>query len=329
MRRNPDDKELLARLTVETDDDPRAMRGKVDHYLEFRVFDEGRLAATATFRTKRKYMEAVEVIVNAPWRRRGVASWLYRYAQNRTGLIVKHSKDQTLDGRAFAKGRRRNPKMGSTTVPGWVVQYCRENYDRLTALGFDLSKPPYGAGHFGVVFPYKPDPRFVAKVTRDPAEGPAARKMIKLQAEGAYGVDGAAIFKSVEAGPPINFRGKIWPTFLIIRENVEPLKYEDSLYRIFGALSDGQEAARKYASLKTERKRDMWYQEYVSAMHRVSSVAPYLGEFMMAAIDYFGAPLTDVHAKNVGKTITNWGDDVRPPGTIVAFDLGHTAPTEE
>lgn len=329
MRRNPDDTSLLSRLTVEVDDDPAVARGKSGNWKMAIAKEEGVTVARFLFKLQRKFAEAKDIAVLEDVQRKGVASWLYRWVERKYGVKVKHSTDQTRDGRAFAEGRRRNPKMGSTTVPGWVVQYCRENYDRLTALGFDLSKPPYGAGHFGVVFPYKPDPRFVAKVTRDPAEGPAARKMIKLQAEGAYGVDGAAIFKSVEAGPPINFRGKTWPTFLIIRENVEPLKYEDSLYRIFGALSDGQEAARKYASLKTERKRDMWYQEYVSAMHRVSSVAPYLGEFMMAAIDYFGAPLTDVHANNVGKTITNWGDDVRPPGTIVAFDLGHTAPTEE
>lgn len=233
---------------------------------------------------------------------------------------------------------RRNPKMGSTTVPGWVVQYCRENYDRLTTLGFDLSKPPYGAGHFGVVFPYKPDPRFVAKVTRDPAEGPAVRKMIRLQAEGAYGVDGAAIFKSVEAGPPIRWRGKEWPTFLIVRENVQPVavndRWDSPERRLAAPLRKAQEAARDYqrrASLKhpSINAMDNAQQQYISMMGHVSRDAPYLGEFMMAAIDYFGAPLTDVHYGNIGKTITNWGDDVRPPGTIVAFDLGHTAPTEE
>lgn len=236
---------------------------------------------------------------------------------------------------------RRNPKMGSATVPGWVVQYCRDNFDRLTALGFDLRRHPglqyvYGAGHFGVVFPYAPDKRFVAKITRDPAEGPAVRKMIKLQAEGAYGVEGAAIFKSVEAGPPIRWKGKEWPTFLIVRENVEPLvgTKDMDVFRLAGPLQKAQEAARDYqrrSKLKhpSLNAMDNAQQQYISQMHQVSRYAPYLGEFMMAAIDYFGAPLTDVHYGNVGKTITNWGDDVRPPGTIVAFDLGHTAPTEE
>lgn len=109
MRRNPDDASLLSRLTVEVDDDPRAMRGKVDHYVEFRVFDGKEYAAVATFRVMRKYAEAVDVQVTQKYRRKGVASWLYRWVENKTGLIVKHSKDQTLDGRAFAKGRRGNP----------------------------------------------------------------------------------------------------------------------------------------------------------------------------------------------------------------------------
>jgi GNAT superfamily N-acetyltransferase len=111
-RRNPDDQDLLRRLTVETDDDPRWARGKVDHYLEFRAFDGKLQAATANFRVRRKYLEAAEVIVNPAWRRRGLASWLYRYAERATGMKVKHSKDQTTDGKAFAKGRRRNPSPG-------------------------------------------------------------------------------------------------------------------------------------------------------------------------------------------------------------------------
>lgn len=111
MRRrgNPDDQDLLRRLTVETDDDPRQMRGKVDSYLEFRAFDGRLLAATAIFRVRRKYIEAAEVVVNPAWRRKGVASWLYRYAERKTGMRIRHSKDQTTDGKAFARGRRRNP----------------------------------------------------------------------------------------------------------------------------------------------------------------------------------------------------------------------------
>lgn len=108
-RRNPDDEALLRRLTVEVDDDPASMRGKVDGYVEVRVFDGRSYVAIATFRLKRDYAEAVDVSVNANYRRRGVASWLYRWVENRFGLKVLHSRDQTADGKAFARGRRKNP----------------------------------------------------------------------------------------------------------------------------------------------------------------------------------------------------------------------------
>jgi GNAT superfamily N-acetyltransferase len=114
-RRNPDDEALLRRLTVEVDDDPASTRGRVDRYIEVRVFDGKAYVAIATFRLKRKYADAMDVSVNANYRRKGVASWLYRWVENRYGLKVLHSSDQTTDGKAFARGRRNPDDAGLIT----------------------------------------------------------------------------------------------------------------------------------------------------------------------------------------------------------------------
>lgn len=232
--------------------------------------------------------------------------------------------------------RRNNPKLGTVTVPGWLVAYIKANRDFLSASGIDLSRAPFGCGHYGCAFHHRLDERFVVKISRDPAEGPAARLMKRLQAEGAYGVDGCVKFQSITKGPEISFKGKSWPTHVIVRENVNPLggEWGAESAPIGRLLSDAQQAARDYqrrASLKrpSANAMDASQQQYMSRAGQLSRWAPYLSEFMMAAVDYFGAPLTDVHYNNVGRTITDWGRDERPPGTIVAFDLGHTAPVSE
>jgi hypothetical protein len=335
-RRNPDDEALLRRLTVEVNDYPSAALGKKGSYKLVTAKDRGRIAGSLFVKVERKYATAREVKVELHYRRKGVASWLYRWVENRYGVKVLHSSDQTLDGKAFARGRRHNPDLRGLKVPEWIVSYCRMNYDWLVGLGVDMSKKPYGVGHFGCAFPHATDDRWVVKLTRDPAEGPAARLMIRLQKEGAYGVDGCVKFQSVAKGPDVVFRGKTWPTHVIVRENVDPLsrsnnwsKSEEFTKQVYWWLGTAQTAARNYARLKTLHLKDKAYGEYATACNRLSANAPYLSEFMMAAIDYFGKPLTDVHSGNVGFTLTNWGDDERPPGTLVAFDLGHSAPDSE
>lgn len=105
-RQNPDDKALLRRLTVEVDDEDHN-RG----YLELRAYDGDRQVATGYFAKSATFATAHDIQVAKDWRRRGVASWLYRRAEKHLGVPVRHSipRHQTTDGKAFAKGRRKNP----------------------------------------------------------------------------------------------------------------------------------------------------------------------------------------------------------------------------
>lgn len=109
-RRNPDDSDLLRNLKVDVDDDPRQMRGKSGEYIEVRVFDQrtNDYVAIFTFELKRKHAYAVDIQVPRQYRRRGVASWVYRWVEDAYKVTLHHSKDQTADGKAFQRGRR-NP----------------------------------------------------------------------------------------------------------------------------------------------------------------------------------------------------------------------------
>lgn len=111
-RGNPDDKRLLRGMTLneeyyelEPDDENMAY---VSVVAMARNGDQaGRLEFWADYHAN--VGRAVDVKVASKYQRRGVASWIYREAAKKYRLRrILHSKNQTLAGQAFARGRR-NP----------------------------------------------------------------------------------------------------------------------------------------------------------------------------------------------------------------------------
>lgn len=108
-RTNPDDQDLLRRLTVEVDDDCAYAAGKMGRYVELRAFDGKNYAAVATLKLIGRTAHPIQVDTWPAYRRRGVMSWLLRWAETNLRCKVRDSKDLTADGRLFKQGRRRNP----------------------------------------------------------------------------------------------------------------------------------------------------------------------------------------------------------------------------
>ena len=108
-RLNPDDRSLLGRLQIIRADDPQWSWGKKGRYVTLHAIDErtadevGRI----DLRVKRKHATPSQVWVWPKYRRKGVASWLYRVAEQILGVEVRHSGNLTNDGKAFKRGRRR------------------------------------------------------------------------------------------------------------------------------------------------------------------------------------------------------------------------------
>lgn len=224
---------------------------------------------------------------------------------------------------------KRNPDIQGMKVPGWIVTYCRENYSRLVAAGFDMDSRPIGCGYFGCVFPYKPDDRYVAKLTRDPAEAEAARRVIRFQSKDNPGFDGVAKFKSVSPGPSMTWRGSKQPTFLIIRERVDAFTEDDipklnkKTEEARWALMEAKWAASDYVKHRSAASREVDYGTYMEAAARVGRMWPYVGQSLAATMSLFGYPLMDVHFGNIGRRTVNWGGHSAPPGSIIIFDLGY------
>ncbi len=114
-RKNPDDKGLMERLWFQDDSDPRWAAGKKGNFYEIRAYTSyaNEFVGSAKFKLGRAYLYPYSdgVYVTPEFRRKGAASRLYREAEKRTGRSVRHSSDRTTDGRAFVKGRRKNPSL--------------------------------------------------------------------------------------------------------------------------------------------------------------------------------------------------------------------------
>lgn len=140
-RRNPDDEGLLARLSIRVDDYPAETRGRKGNFKQVNAYEEGVLVARFLFKLLRKYAEAKDVAVIPDLQRRGVASWLYRWVERKYGVKVIHSKDQTTDGRAFARGRR-NPagkqEMEYVKVDPRSLRFREPDQDRIAVRQFLL-----------------------------------------------------------------------------------------------------------------------------------------------------------------------------------------------
>ena len=79
-----------------------------------------------------------------------------------------------------------------------------------------------GCAHFGCVF--QSDGEWVVKITRDPTEGPMWSFIKGWVEETPWGGDGVAqVKKVVRITPDITMRGKTWPVYAIVREEMMPV----------------------------------------------------------------------------------------------------------
>lgn len=123
LRTNPDDEDLLRRLTVEVDDDCAYAAGKMGRYVELRAFDGKNYAAVATLKLIGRTAHPIQVDTWPAYRRRGVMSWLLRWAETNLRCKVRDSKDLTADGRLFKQGRRRNPGDPKSLLQQLVAEF--------------------------------------------------------------------------------------------------------------------------------------------------------------------------------------------------------------
>jgi len=260
--------------------------------------------------------------------------------------------------RKMSHGASANPEK----APGWVTNLVKSSEFRKRIVSqvsklfpegesIDWSKM-LGCGHYGCAFAFKSG-RWVLKITRDPTEGPMQAMVGKRQEVGDYGFEGFAIVRGVfRLEPNISFRGKTWPVYAIVREEVTPFLDLWSIHgramiegaprlspntdarlvaRALSGLQSYQIESRRFVAFKTEHMKDMALENMRNALNNISDGFPYVGQ-IMEVLEAEGTPLLDVHAGNVGvrtqRGMTGDGGD-DGLGMVVIFDPGHTPTGEE
>jgi hypothetical protein len=192
----------------------------------------------------------------------------------------------------------------------------------------------------------------------------------KRQAKGDYGFEAFAIVKGVfRLEPDIDWKGKKWPVYAIVREEVTPI------YSLIGDFSwfekdpkpvegiyppvtrtiahTGIRALHTYKDLSAkwheytekmrkakkpsqiaagERLLEHTEREMLSSLNYISNAFPPLAE-IMGILQGEGTPLRDVHGNNVGVRTHPGVVDPQDPesglGYVICFDPGHTPSSEE
>lgn len=214
---------------------------------------------------------------------------------------------------------------------------------------------PFGCAHYGCAYPLGKTngEGAVLKITRDPTEGPMCDWIAKQQREG-YLRGGFAKMTEVATLPEaIQFRGKWWPVYCIIREEIHPIigrSWQDDRKWSVGAglMNDLMQAAREIAKPRRRgvamvRKpgisrwidgpvpkvpaEDAWW-EAVWALQSTEGFSE-IGSDIEWLRETHGVMLLDTHAGNVGERFIeqSWGDgneDGTNVGAAVIFDPGHT-----
>lgn len=93
-------------LEFEVDDSPRYAQGRSGKWFELAVTLNGEKAGYLRYRERPSGFSVIEVFVSLAYRRQGIATAMYNYVETNFGRLLK-SKDQTDDGKAFRKARRR------------------------------------------------------------------------------------------------------------------------------------------------------------------------------------------------------------------------------
>jgi len=213
------------------------------------------------------------------------------------------------------------PKLAGHDVPGWVLRVV----DTAKRYGADIDTV-LGCGHYGCVFPFAKDERWVIKVTRDATERPMWKWIMGRQKSGEYAMDAFAFVKDVKSAGKIQWQGKQQPITVIKREIVEPSSdviYSSSERSSLKNLNYASIAGERFHELKSRHMKEMALSQYIDAAGYAGDDFPLVAEAMQHLTGQ-GVVFRDIHAGNVGRSVVNWGSDVRPPGTWVIFDPGHT-----
>lgn len=251
-------------------------------------------------------------------------------------------------------------KWVNTGVPGWVRKVVRDYQKQLETyfgMGFHLEPETlYGCGHFGCVFPSS-QPEWVLKITRDPTEGPVAQFISELENDFSAFVKYHP--KGVVKLTDMYFRGKSWPIYAYVRENVLPVGslwgYRSPLYeqveksypkdyeRVSRDIHNGLVAlnavlisARNLQKLRNKKTTKEWtlqqaedkWEDAIHGLYRyhpMYHIAWAIGDLYR----HYDIVLTDVHSNNVGVPLYAMGD--RDPTlpfpyfrNVIIFDPGHT-----
>lgn len=333
-RGNPDDHALLGRIEFFVKSDPRHSRGKsgnwvtvygVDPLREFPGLpyhgiwrDEvpvhrGSIVVEFNFKLGRTIAHAWNVMTDEPYGRRGVASAIYRWVENRYGVRIKHSRDQTDVGKAFTRGRRLNPPVD--VLPAPVQRFVTKEARSITSMGGDLSAPPLGCGANGCAIPHR-DKRWVVKITRDPEEvdlietllrirrGSARRVLSPKQRRGLSQVDmteaqvaKARGFVAIKGTPR-----KVDGWYIYVRENVEPLDH-----------GKGKGAARRNAQVRKAIDGFFYDGRWPDpkAFYRAHPNLKTIAQTVLGLFVVHGIRVGDLHEQQVGE---------RLDGTLVLYD---------
>jgi hypothetical protein len=228
--------------------------------------------------------------------------------------------------------------------PGWVKSVIKKYGNAMKRIGVTDDKP-LGCGYYGCVFKTD-DPKWVLKITRDPTEGPIVQHIMKYRMEeeggdgrGPYGtLDGVVFYKDIYQAESIQWRGKEWPVYFIIREAIEPINW--NLYhttynapslnnipaqyvrRSLNALRHAKMYAMEFFTLKSKYRKELAKEKYFESLSDIMDAFPEVADVLYTLYDE-DMIFQDVHMHNLGQSIIDW-KDFRRPGTIVIHDLGHT-----
>lgn len=228
---------------------------------------------------------------------------------------------------------------------------------------------PLGGGHFGYAYriwagttPQREPSEFgggektglVFKITRDPTEGPFCQWIHEEQEKGNSLFQGAfaRVYGVRKIPENIPWRGKDWPCYLIVREEVDVAHPHSPHLADYPSWAKAADALRvlQVAGRQLAKPRKRGVATVTEAVHRggvylgeVTRDARQVWEKALGVLELdqrfyyvweafwqiqseYGIYLQDVHANNIGRRIAMPGDDWSgAEGTFVIFDPGHTA----
>jgi hypothetical protein len=258
-----------------------------------------------------------------------------------------------LQTRIIRRSAKRNPSQrADVDKPNpQMLGFMNDNRKRIEkATGLKITQTddkPLGCGGYGCAYATD-DKRWIVKVSTDATEAALVKSVMDIRAENGGGdgtgpsvlLPGIAFFEGIWIRP--DRRGK--SMFVFVRENVDPFEDVDVLkLDWFGALgAEHPNVVGKYGTtalnLTVEYAADFYdagnnqqkateaidsYIKWVEIIrHEMPLVADAMEDFLSR-----GIVLRDVHDRNVGRTVNNWGHRYRKKGSIVIFDLGFT-PTD-